>query len=77
MTTRLTQLLFTSLPFLLSVVIAGPAKRHTNKGKKDKVINTDVVIIGGGATGTFAAVRIRDDFKKKVVLIEQKDQLVE
>ncbi|KUJ17401.1 FAD/NAD(P)-binding domain-containing protein [Mollisia scopiformis] len=35
----------------------------------------DVVIIGGGATGTYAAVRLREDFNKTVVVIEKTDRL--
>ena len=36
----------------------------------------DVVIIGGGAAGSHAAVRLRDDFKKSIVLVEKEGILV-
>jgi hypothetical protein len=39
------------------------------------VVNTDVAIIGGGAAGTYAAVRLRKDFNTKFVLIEPRDHL--
>lgn len=35
----------------------------------------DVAIIGGGATGTYAGVRLREDYKKSVVIIEREDHL--
>ncbi|PMD46857.1 hypothetical protein L207DRAFT_577699 [Hyaloscypha variabilis F] len=34
------------------------------------IVNTDVAILGGGASGTYAAVRLREDYGKKVLLIE-------
>ncbi|KAJ6437309.1 FAD dependent oxidoreductase [Purpureocillium lavendulum] len=42
----------------------------------EQVIFKDVAIIGGGASGSYAAVRIREDFGKSVALIEKKDRLV-
>jgi alkyl hydroperoxide reductase subunit AhpF len=36
----------------------------------------DVVVIGGGASGAYAAVRLRDDFDKSIALIEKQDILV-
>jgi hypothetical protein len=40
------------------------------------IVNTDVVILGGGASGTYAAVRLREDYGKKVLLIEMEAVLV-
>ena len=40
---------------------------------KDEV---DVLIVGGGATGAYAAVRLREDFKKSVLVVEKSDRLV-
>jgi heterodisulfide reductase subunit A-like polyferredoxin len=40
------------------------------------VIHKDVVIIGGGASGTYAAVRLREDFNKSIVVVEREDHLV-
>jgi hypothetical protein len=40
-----------------------------------QVINTDVAIIGGGAAGIYAAVRLREDFQTSVVVTEPRDHL--
>jgi 2-polyprenyl-6-methoxyphenol hydroxylase-like FAD-dependent oxidoreductase len=40
------------------------------------IIYRDVAVIGGGASGAYAAVRIRDDFHKSVALIEKQNILV-
>ena len=40
------------------------------------VLNKDVVIIGGGASGTYAAVRLREDYEKSVFLVEMEAVLV-
>ena len=39
------------------------------------VITRDVFIAGGGASGTYAAVRLQQDFNKSVVVVEQKPVL--
>lgn len=36
----------------------------------------DVAIVGGGAAGTYAAVRLRKDYNISVILIETDDHLV-
>jgi heterodisulfide reductase subunit A-like polyferredoxin len=36
----------------------------------------DVAIIGGGATGAYAAVRLREDYGKSVLVIEKENKLV-
>lgn len=36
----------------------------------------DVAIVGGGATGAYAAVRLREDYKKSVLVIEKQNRLV-
>lgn len=41
-----------------------------------RTIIKDVVILGGGPSGSFAAVRLREDFGKSVIIVEQKDRLV-
>ena len=46
------------------------------KPKCPKTIVRDVAIIGGGASGAHAAVRLREDFDKSVVVVETKDRLV-
>lgn len=40
------------------------------------VIRTDVVVVGGGASGAHAAFRLQEDFGKSVVLIEKRSMLV-
>ena len=59
--------LFSAL-FLLAGVIAG--------GDTGDIIHRDVVVVGGGASGTYAAVRLREDFGKSVLLVEKKSHLV-
>ncbi|KAJ5788253.1 hypothetical protein N7457_003243 [Penicillium paradoxum] len=39
------------------------------------IIYRDVVVIGGGASGAYAAVRMRDDFGKSIALIEKEENL--
>lgn len=57
--------------FLRALVIFGRviAEHHG-------VINTDVAILGGGASGTYAAVRLREDYGKCILLIEKEPILV-
>lgn len=40
------------------------------------VVRKDVLIIGGGASGAHAAVRLRDDYGLSVALVEKQDILV-
>jgi hypothetical protein len=40
------------------------------------IVNTDVAILGGGASGTYAAVRLREYYGKNVFLIEIEAVLV-
>jgi ribulose 1,5-bisphosphate synthetase/thiazole synthase len=40
------------------------------------ILFKDVVVVGGGASGAYAAVRLRDDFGKSVGLIEKQSILV-
>ncbi|KAF3356325.1 hypothetical protein VDGD_08210 [Verticillium dahliae] len=41
----------------------------------DNVIERDVVVLGGGASGAHAAVRLREDYGKSVILVEKKAEL--
>ncbi|EED13875.1 conserved hypothetical protein [Talaromyces stipitatus ATCC 10500] len=38
-------------------------------------LTKDVVIIGGGASGAYAGVRLRDDFNKSIAIVEMQDRL--
>ncbi|KAF4454868.1 amine oxidase [Fusarium albosuccineum] len=38
-------------------------------------INVDVAVVGGGASGAYAAVRLREDFGKEIVVIEKQNRL--
>jgi heterodisulfide reductase subunit A-like polyferredoxin len=40
------------------------------------VIQKDVAVLGGGASGAYSAVRLREDLGLSVVLIEKEDILV-
>lgn len=40
-----------------------------------KIVTRDVAIIGGGASGTYAAVRLREDLNTSIVIIEPQNRL--
>lgn len=40
-----------------------------------RIIHRDVAIVGGGASGAYAAVRLKEDFGKSIVLIEKAPKL--
>ena len=44
--------------------------------KTTRTITKDIAIVGGGAGGAHAAVRLREDFGKSVVVIEKQGRLV-
>lgn len=41
-----------------------------------RTIYKDVAILGGGASGAHAAVRLREDYNKSIIIIEKQDNLV-
>jgi ribulose 1,5-bisphosphate synthetase/thiazole synthase len=67
--------LYTGL-LALSSISSGLAALDSSFFSFFEVIEKDVVIIGGGATGAHAAVRLREDYKKSVVVIEKEAILV-
>jgi hypothetical protein len=40
------------------------------------IVVKDVAVIGGGASGSYAAIRLKEDFKKSVVVIEKAKKMV-
>jgi heterodisulfide reductase subunit A-like polyferredoxin len=44
--------------------------------KVEDTITKDVVIIGGGSSGTYGAVRLREDYNKSIIIVEKEDHLV-
>lgn len=62
------------------VLIAAAAAAAVHVAAQDdevaKTITRDVAIIGGGAAGSYAAVRLRQDYNVSVVLIEKEAVLV-
>jgi hypothetical protein len=62
------------------IAIASPGQPHKQYDmnpksyKSNHLINSDVVVVGGGAAGTYAAIQLKDQHKK-VVVIESKARL--
>ncbi|KAK0619102.1 hypothetical protein B0T14DRAFT_200538 [Immersiella caudata] len=48
---------------------------NSSGGSACRTRNVDVAVVGGGASGAYAAVRLKEDYKKKVVLIEKEKRL--
>lgn len=67
--------LYTGL-FALSSISTGLAALDSSIFNFFEIIEKDVVIIGGGAAGSHAAVRLREDYGKSVVVIEKEANLV-
>ncbi|KAI5461758.1 hypothetical protein BGZ63DRAFT_386588 [Mariannaea sp. PMI_226] len=57
-------------PGILSLFVAGSLANHPY----EQLVNRDVVIIGGGSAGTYAAIRLMEE-GHSVVLVEKEDQL--
>ncbi|KAJ4378451.1 hypothetical protein N0V86_006154 [Didymella sp. IMI 355093] len=64
------------LPFVVSSPgpSKGPYNLDTNHYDSDCVVDVDVAIIGGGSVGTYAAIQLKDQ-GKKVIVIEKKGRL--
>jgi heterodisulfide reductase subunit A-like polyferredoxin len=61
-----------TIPCLAALVTAGVA----TAAQPPKTLVKDVAIIGGGASGAYAAVRLRDDYGKSIALVEMQGRLV-
>ncbi|RDA92214.1 hypothetical protein CP533_5713 [Ophiocordyceps camponoti-saundersi (nom. inval.)] len=59
---------------LLALVAALPVGAESGDEAGPTIITRDVCILGGGSSGTYAAVRLRDE-GYKVVIVEPRDQL--
>lgn len=68
MLVKIPSLLMTAGIIALSSTIAATRTTHT--------ISKDVVIVGGGAAGAYAAVRLREDYGQSIALIEKEGLLV-
>ncbi|KAK7699867.1 hypothetical protein SLS64_011297 [Diaporthe eres] len=56
--------------FVFAVAAAADAVLGANAA-----IDTDIAIIGGGGSGAYAAVRLREDFGKNIVVVEKQNRL--
>ena len=68
--------MFSKLLTLTAIVAQATADWCEVDVAPQDMIQKDVVIIGGGASGTYAAVRLREDYNKSVVVVERDDHLV-
>ncbi|OCK84768.1 FAD dependent oxidoreductase [Lepidopterella palustris CBS 459.81] len=66
--------IFSLVSIFVPTTVAVALPDH-NDWKPQDIITRDVCIIGGGATGTYSAVRLRQDMNKSVIVVEQKDRL--
>lgn len=58
------------------LVVTSFSSVHAASVNTPKVIDRDVIIIGGGAAGSHAAFRLQQDYNKSVILIEKQSILV-
>ena len=61
---------------LMPILLVVSAAVESTAEEPASVIRTDVAVIGGGASGAYSAVRLREDFGLRVVLIEKEAILV-
>ena len=61
---------------LILVKTAAAATYVIPDSTASSVIYRDVAILGGGASGAHAAVRLRQDFNKTIVVVEKNTKLV-
>jgi len=63
--------------FLIASLAISPIHGKIDKTAflPEDIITKDVAILGGGASGTYAAVRLREDFNASIIVIEPKNRL--
>jgi ribulose 1,5-bisphosphate synthetase/thiazole synthase len=63
---------------LVVVLVSWVVSTEASKGfgRPFKILEKDVAIIGGGGSGAYSAVRLREDLGLSVVVIEKQDKLV-
>jgi len=64
-----------SLILFSSVALKAHAEIDERRFTPSNIITRDVAIIGGGASGTYAAVRLREDLNTSIVVIESANRL--
>ena len=63
-----------SLPF--AACLGDVATDAANEANSHiKTIHKDVVIVGGGASGAYSAVRLREDYNVSVIVVEKEGML--
>ena len=61
--------------FLVVGLVAGNALPLPEDACENS-ISVNVAVVGGGASGAYAAVRLKEDFNQTIVLIEKQEKLV-
>jgi hypothetical protein len=60
----------------LGILLLGASTAVAGGCRNISVVEKDVIVVGGGASGTYAAVRLREDYNKSIAVIEIKNRLV-
>lgn len=66
-----------ALLYALAIIFPSMANAIINEHDfaRNEVITRDVVILGAGASGTYAAVRLREDYNKSIIIVETDDHI--
>lgn len=73
---RLVSIGLTDTMTFVKLFLFGIAAAAATGSGGSSAIDIDVAIIGGGASGAYAAVRLREDFGKSIAVVEKEDRLV-
>ncbi|KAJ5197263.1 hypothetical protein N7449_007742 [Penicillium cf. viridicatum] len=63
------------LPNAASLLTAASIVAMSSASSITQTISKDVVVVGGGAAGAYAAVRLREDYGKSIALVERRARL--